>query len=150
MKNVTLYSDGACSGNPGPGGWGCILIYQDTKKILSGYCASATNNQMELTAIIKGLEALKEPCCVEVFSDSAYVTNAFVKGWVKNWIKRGWRKADNSPVLNQDLWQALLKLTQKHQVRFVKVKGHADNELNNRCDQLATNEIKKNRNLSPD
>ena len=137
MKQVTLYTDGACSGNPGPGGWGAILMYGAKKKEISGGEVSTTNNRMELTAVIDGLKQLKYPCAVEVYSDSAYTVNAFQEGWVSSWEKGGWRKADKKPVLNADLWQELLALVRTHQVTFHKVKGHADNPLNNRCDELA-------------
>lgn len=137
MKQVTLYTDGACSGNPGPGGWGAILMYGAKKKEISGGEVSTTNNRMELTAVIEGLKQLKYPCAVEVYSDSAYTVNAFQEGWVSGWEKGGWRKADKKPVLNADLWQELLALVRSHQVTFHKVKGHADNPLNNRCDELA-------------
>lgn len=137
MKQVTLYTDGACSGNPGPGGWGAVLLYGDHRKELSGGERETTNNRMELTAVIEGLRALKVPCCVEIYSDSAYTVNAFTEGWVRGWVKSGWKKADNKPVQNADLWQELLALTQVHSVTFHKVKGHADNALNNRCDELA-------------
>ena len=137
MKQVTLYTDGACSGNPGPWGWGAILMYGAKKKEISGGEVSTTNNRMELTAVIEGLKQLKYPCAVEVYSDSAYTVNAFQEGWVSSWEKGGWRKADKKPVLNADLWQELLALVRTHQVTFHKVKGHADNPLNNRCDELA-------------
>lgn len=137
MKQVTLYTDGACSGNPGPGGWGAILMYGAKKKEISGGEVSTTNNRMELTAVIEGLKQLKYPCAVEVYSDSAYTVNAFQEGWVSGWEKGGWRKADKKPVLNADLWQELIALVRTHQVTFHKVKGHADNPLNNRCDELA-------------
>ena len=138
MKSVTLYTDGACSGNPGAGGWGAVLIYGDFRKGISGGNPSTTNNQMELTAVIEGLRRLKEKCSVDVYSDSAYVVNAFNESWIPNWISRAWRN-----VKNADLWQTLIELTQMHEVRFHKVKGHSDNELNNRCDELARAEIKK-------
>lgn len=137
MKRVLLYTDGACSGNPGPGGWGAILIYGEIKKELSGGKTSTTNNRMELTAVIEGLKRLKFPCIVDIYSDSAYTVNAFQEGWVRNWEKGGWIKADKKPVLNADLWQELISLVRKHQVTFHKVKGHSDNKLNNRCDELA-------------
>ncbi len=137
MKRVLLYTDGACSGNPGPGGWGAILIYGEIKKELSGGETSTTNNRMELTAVIEGLKRLKFPCIVDIYSDSAYTVNAFQEGWVRNWEKGGWIKADKKPVLNADLWQELISLVRKHQVTFHKVKGHSDNQLNNRCDELA-------------
>ena len=143
MKTVTLYTDGACSGNPGPGGWGCILEYQGHEKELCGGEKNTTNNRMELTGVIMGLSALKEPCIVELYSDSKYVLDALQKGWVYGWKKRGWVKSDKKPALNPDLWEELLALTQKHQLRCHWVKGHADNPKNNRCDELAVGEWKK-------
>lgn len=137
MKQVTLYTDGACSGNPGPGGWGAVLLYGEHRKELSGGERETTNNRMELTAVIEGLRALKQPCIVDIYSDSAYTVNAFTQGWVRGWERGNWRKADKKPVLNADLWQELLVLTRVHRVTFHKVKGHADNALNNRCDELA-------------
>ena len=137
MKRVTLYTDGACSGNPGPGGWGAVLLYGEHRRELSGGERETTNNRMEITAVIEGLRVLKFPCEVDVYSDSAYTVNAFTEGWVNGWERFGWKKADKKPVLNADLWQELLALTRKHRVTFHKVKGHADNELNNRCDELA-------------
>ena len=142
MKKVILYTDGACSGNPGVGGWGAVLMYKGAEKRISGACADTTNNRMEVTAVIEGLKCLKEPCEVEVYSDSAYTVNAFLNGWVDEWLKNGFKKSDNKPVLNDDLWRELLQLTQVHCVRFVKVKGHADNEYNNICDKLATDAVK--------
>ena len=143
MKNITLYSDGACSGNPGAGGWACVLIYDEHKKELSGGDKLTTNNKMELTAVIEGLKALKEPCVVDVFSDSAYVINSFNNGWIDNRQKNGWKTADKKDVLNKELWQELLKLSNVHKITWHKVKGHADNELNNRCDELARCEVEK-------
>ena len=143
MTKVTIYTDGACSGNPGPGGWAAILIYGDSKKEISGGNKKTTNNIMELTAILEGLKALKFECDVEVYSDSAYSVNAFNQGWIYNWIKKGWRIADGSPVKNKEIWQEIYELTKKHNVKFIKVKGHSDNELNNRCDELARKEIEK-------
>ena len=143
MKTVTLYTDGACSGNPGPGGWGAILEYMGHEKEMSGGEASTTNNRMELTAVIKGLEALKEPCVVELYSDSKYVIDGLQKGWAESWRKRGWIKSDKKPALNPDLWGQLLDLTEKHTLRYHWVKGHAENEKNNRCDQLAVAESKR-------
>ncbi len=143
MKKVTVYTDGACSGNPGPGGWGALLMYGTAKKELSGFEAGTTNNRMELTAAIEALSALKEPCEVELYTDSAYLCNAFLQRWLQSWQKNGWKKADKKPVENRDLWERLLELTARHSVKFHKVKGHADNEYNNRCDKLATGEIKK-------
>ena len=143
MKNVTVYTDGACSFNPGPGGWGAILIYKSFKKEISGGEKETTNNRMEMMAMIKALSALNEPCNVKLHSDSAYVVNGINEGWLKSWENNGWRSADKKPVKNQDLWQELLALLKKHNVTFVKVKGHADDELNNRCDFLARNEVAK-------
>lgn len=142
MKKVILYTDGACSGNPGVGGWGAVLMYNEHEKRISGAEKETTNNRMEIFAVISGLECLKEPCEVTVYSDSAYTVNAFSNGWVYGWEKSGWKKADNKPVLNVDLWQRLLALTRVHSVKFIKVKGHADNEYNNICDKLATDAIK--------
>lgn len=143
MKTVTLYTDGACSGNPGPGGWGAILEYNGVQKELSGGEESTTNNRMELTAVIRGLEALKEPCIVELYSDSKYVIDALEKGWAVSWRSKGWKKADKKPALNPDLWEVLLLLTMKHQLRYHWVKGHADNPMNNRCDEMAVEQWKK-------
>lgn len=137
MKTVTIYTDGACSGNPGPGGWGAILCYQGAEKELSGGEARTTNNRMELTGVIRALEALKEPCAVELWSDSKYVIDALAKGWAVSWKKRGWIKSDKKPALNPDLWERLLALTEKHEMHYHWVKGHADNEYNNRCDRMA-------------
>ncbi len=137
MKTVTLYTDGACSGNPGPGGWGAILEFNGYEKELSGGESSTTNNRMELTAVIRGLEALKEPCTVELYSDSKYVIDGLEKGWAASWKRRGWVKADKKPALNPDLWERLLELTEIHRLRYHWVKGHADNPKNNRCDELA-------------
>ena len=143
MKTVTIYTDGACSGNPGPGGWGAILEYMGHEKELSGGEKSTTNNRMELTAVIKALEALKEPCTVELYSDSKYVIDALEKGWAVSWRKRGWIKSDKKPALNPDLWEILLQLTMKHEVHYHWVKVHATNPKNNRCDELAVSEWKK-------
>ena len=143
MKNVTIYTDGACSGNPGPGGWGAILRYGEHEKVLSGGEANTTNNRMELTAVISALKLLKEPCEVELWSDSKYVVDAVDKGWVYGWQKKGWRKADNKSALNVDLWEELLPLLKTHDVRWHWVKGHAENEYNNRCDALAVAESRK-------
>ena len=137
MKTVTIYPDGACSGNPGPGGWGAVLRYQGKEKELSGGEAMTTNNRMELTAVIRALEALKEPCAVELWSDSKYVVDALEKGWARSWQKKGWIKADKKPALNPDLWARLLELSEKHELHCHWVKGHADNAFNNRCDALA-------------
>ena len=137
MKTVTIYTDGACSGNPGPGGWGALLRYNGVEKELSGGAAQTTNNRMELTGVISALQALKEPCIVELYSDSKYVIDALEKGWAVSWRKRGWIKSDKKPALNSDLWEKLLTLTEKHRLHYHWVKGHADNEYNNRCDALA-------------
>ena len=142
-KRVTLYTDGACSGNPGIGGWGCVLIFGESRLELSGGEPETTNNRMELTAVIAGLERLKYPCRVEVYSDSAYVVNAFMQDWVSGWKRGNWRKADKKPVLNADFWNRLISLTEIHEVEFHKVKGHADNALNNRCDELARGAVEK-------
>lgn len=143
MKTVTLYTDGACSGNPGPGGWGAILKYGAHEKELSGGAAETTNNRMELTAVIEGLSILKESCEVELYSDSKYVIDALSKGWVYSWQKNGWKKADKKPALNVDLWEKLLALLERHTLHYHWVKGHAENEYNNRCDALAVAESKK-------
>ena len=143
MKNVTLYTDGACSGNPGAGGWGCVLIYKGAQKEFSGAEDNTTNNRMELMAVIVGLEKLKERCEVDIYSDSAYVTNAFLQNWISGWVLNNWKGADKKEVKNKDLWQRLYTLTGKHKVVWHKVKGHADNELNNLCDKLATTAIKE-------
>ncbi len=143
MKTVTLYTDGACSGNPGPGGWGAILEYGGLRKELSGGEDSTTNNRMELTAVIRGLQALKEPCVVTLYSDSKYVISALQKGWAKGWRSRGWVKGDKQPALNPDLWETLLSLAEVHSLRCHWVKGHADNPMNNRCDAMAVAEWKK-------
>ena len=142
MKEIDIYTDGACSGNPGPGGWGVVLLYQGNRKELSGYQPETTNNRMELFAAIQGLSALKESCIVNLYSDSSYLINAFEKGWIANWQRNGWKTSTKSPVENQDLWKLLLMHTSKHDVRFIKVKGHSTNDLNNRCDELATTAIK--------
>ena len=137
MKTVEIYTDGACSGNPGPGGWGAILRYGGHEKELSGGEAMTTNNRMELTGVIAALEALKESCTVELWSDSKYVIDALDKGWAVKWRQNGWKKPDKKAALNPDLWERLLDLTEKHEMRYHWVKGHAENEYNNRCDALA-------------
>lgn len=142
MKSVIIYTDGACSGNPGPGGWAAVLAFGEHRKEISGFMPGTTNNRMELFAAISGLGQLKESCIVDLYSDSAYLVNAFEKNWIMNWQKNGWKTADKSPVENQDLWRLLLTIVKKHQVVFHKVKGHSDNVDNNRCDELATGEIK--------
>ena len=143
MKTVTIYTDGACSGNPGPSGWGAILQYGRFQKELSGGEEQTTNNRMELTGVITALEALTEPCVVELWSDSKYVIDALQKGWAKGWRKRGWVKSDKKPALNSDLWEKLLDLTEEHEMRYHWVKGHADNPFNNRCDELAVEARKR-------
>jgi len=142
MKQVTIYTDGACSGNPGPGGWGAVLMFNEFRKEMSGFDPQTTNNRMELTAAIEALCALKEPCEVKLYSDSAYLVNAFQQKWLDNWQKRNWVKSDKKPVENQDLWKELLRLTGVHVVTWIKVKGHASNKENNRCDELATGAIR--------
>ena len=142
MEIVTIYTDGACSGNPGPGGWGAILFCGENRKEISGGKKETTNNVMEVTAVIEALKLLKYPCEVTVYSDSAYVVNCFEQGWIYNWKKNGWRTSGKEPVKNQELWEELYELTQVHRVAFKKVKGHSDNEHNNRCDELARNAIK--------
>ena len=144
MKNVTIYTDGACSGNPGPGGWGCVLIYNniEKKKKLSGGKLNTTNNEMEISAVINGLKALKEPCAVDIYSDSSYVVNSFKNNWIENWVQNGWLTSTKQSVKNKELWEELYSLTKVHNVTFHKVKGHADNKYNNICDELARNAIK--------
>lgn len=137
MKEVILYTDGACSGNPGPGGWGALLIWNGTEKEISGGELNTTNNRMEMRAIIEGLRALKEKCHVKIHSDSALIINAFNQNWINNWQKKGWKKSNKKPVENQDLWNEMLKVMRPHKVDWVKVKGHSTNELNNRVDRIA-------------
>lgn len=144
MEKVVIYTDGACSGNPGPGGWGTILIYKNVKKEISGYMENTTNNIMEITAVIEGLKLLKYECEVEIYSDSAYVVNAFNNHWIEGWRKKNWINSSKEPVKNKELWQELYDLTKQHDVKFIKVKGHSDNEYNNRCDELARLAIKGN------
>lgn len=143
MKTVTVYTDGACSGNPGPGGWAAILQYNGAEKVLRGGEARTTNNRMELLGVISALEALKEPCRVELYSDSKYVIDALQKRWVWGWKARGWIKSDKKPALNRDLWERLLPLVEKHEMVYHWIKGHAETEENNRCDQLAVAESKR-------
>ena len=143
MKKIDIYTDGACSGNPGAGGYACILVYGKKEKEISGGAADTTNNRMELSAVIAGLSALKEPCEVTITSDSKYVIDALEKGWARGWQKRGWVKSDKKPALNPDLWQTLLSLCDTHEVHCHWVKGHAENEYNNRCDQQAVLESQK-------
>ena len=143
MKHVDIYTDGACSGNPGPGGYGAILVYGGREKELSGGDKLTTNNKMELTAVIVALEALKEPCQVTVTTDSKYVSDAITQGWARSWKAKGWKKADGKPALNCELWDRLLTLLDIHEVEFVWVKGHAGHPYNERCDTLAVNYYKK-------
>ena len=140
-KKVTIYTDGACSGNPGPGGWGVVLLYGRQQKELSGAEVATTNQRMELTAALQALQALKEPCEVVLFSDSAYLINAFNQHWLNNWQRNGWLNAKKQPVENQDLWKALLAVSKTHQVSWQKVKGHAGDKYNERCDELARQAI---------
>ncbi|EPR13331.1 ribonuclease HI [Ruminiclostridium papyrosolvens] len=144
MKQVEIYTDGACSGNPGAGGWGAVLMYGEHKVEISGFEKSTTNNKMELTAAYEALKRLKEPCKVNLYSDSAYLVNAFLQGWLDKWIKNGWKRNKNEEVKNVELWKELVRLADTHEIKWIKVKGHADNVYNNRCDKLATDEIKKN------
>jgi len=141
MKSVKLYTDGACSGNPGPGGWGAILVYRSVEKEMCGGERETTNNRMEMTAVIRGLEALKEPCEVELVSDSKYVIDGLSKGWAASWQIKNWKKPDGSPALNPDLWERLLALTSVHKMSYVWIKGHAGHPYNERCDALAVASI---------
>lgn len=143
MKKIEMYTDGACSGNPGAGGYACILVYAGREKVISGGEAMTTNNRMEMTAVIEGLSALKEPCRVTVTSDSKYVIDAITLGWVYSWKKNGWKKSDKKPALNVDLWEKLLELLDKHEVEFVWIKGHDGHDFNERCDALAVEESRK-------
>lgn len=143
MKDVIVYTDGACSNNPGPGGWAAVLMYGENRKEISGGEEVTTNNRMELTAVIKALSSLKEPCRVKVHSDSAYIVNCFKQKWHQNWARNGWMTASKKPVENKDLWEQLLELTRQHEVEFVKVKGHSDVTWNNRCDELARSAVPK-------
>ena len=145
---IFLYTDGAASGNPGPGGYGVVLKCAGIQKEMSEGFALTTNNRMELTAVIKGLEALKESCEITLYTDSKYVSDAFNQGWIYAWMKKGWKKADNKPVLNKELWQRLYELWKMHDITLVWVKGHADNPWNNRCDELATSAIKEYRRMN--
>lgn len=143
MKEVTIYTDGACSNNPGPGGYCAILMYNGAEKVVSGGELETTNNRMELLGVINGLKALKMSCAVKIYSDSQYIVDAINKEWVVSWKARGWKTSDKNPVKNLDLWQELLELLTKHKVEFIKVKGHSDNEHNNRCDEIARAEVAK-------
>lgn len=142
QKTVILYTDGACSGNPGPGGWGALLIWNGKERELSGGAAQTTNNRMEMNAVIEGLKAIKEPCRVKIHSDSALIINAFNQNWIKNWKKRGWKKANKKPVENRDLWEKMLTVMKPHTVEWIKVKGHSTDERNNRVDRIAVNASK--------
>ena len=145
IMNVIIYTDGACSGNPGPGGWACVLIYGPHMQEYSGYDPLTTNNRMELTAAIRALRCLKRSCEVDLYSDSAYLVNAFQNGWLQNWLKNGWKTSAKKPVENRDLWEELIALSRIHRIQFFKVRGHADNRWNNRCDELAVSEIQKHK-----
>lgn len=149
-KRVNIYTDGACSGNPGPGGWAAILEFGAHRKEISGYMAGTTNNRMELFAAISGLGALKEACDVCLYSDSSYLIQAFNNGWIENWKRNGWKTSSGSQVENQDLWFILMAQTKKHHIEFIKVKGHADHPQNNRCDELARAAIDEYRKINPD
>jgi len=142
-KNIIVFTDGACSGNPGPGGWGALLQWNDTEREMSGSARNTTNNRMEMRAVIEALNALTEPCCVKVHSDSALVVNAFKQGWIKSWKKKGWKTSKNKPVQNRDLWEEMLSAMQHHKVEWIKVKGHSDNVRNNRVDRLAVEASRK-------
>ena len=141
MKEIDLYTDGACSGNPGVGGYGIVLIYNDYMKEFSGYNENTTNNQMEITAVIEGLKKIKEPCKINIYTDSAYTMNAFSEGWIDSWVQNNWKTANKKPVKNKELWLELINLLSVHEVVWNKVKGHADNKYNNRCDELARKAI---------
>ena len=143
MKKVKIYTDGACSGNPGDGGWCAILIYNNNEKVISGYVPDTTNNRMEMLSVIEALSALKEPCSVEIFSDSEYVVDSINLNRVDDWIKNGWKTSAKTAVKNVDLWEQILALLKTHKVTLIKVKGHSDNEYNNRCDKIAVSEYKK-------
>ncbi len=143
LPEVILYTDGACSGNPGPGGWGALLMWKGKEKEITGGAPDTTNNRMEMKAVIEGLKALKKPCHVKIHSDSALIVNTFKQNWIENWQKRGWRKSNKKPVENRDLWEAMLKAMEPHKIDWIKVKGHADNQLNNRVDELAVQASQK-------
>lgn len=144
MKNIVIYTDGACSYNPGPGGWAAVLIYNGIEKEISGYCPNTTNNRMELQAVISALELVKEKCIIDIYTDSAYIYNAFKDDWISSWINNGWRTSSKKQVLNDDLWKKLINLNNFHTINWHKVKGHSTDKYNNRCDELARNEITKN------
>lgn len=141
MKRVVIYTDGACSVNPGPGGWGCVLIFNGIEKEFSGFENDTTNNRMEMLAVIQALSKLKEPCEIDLYSDSAYVVNAFIKDWITSWQQKEWKNAEKKPVKNVDLWKQMLELVNTHKVTWHKVKGHSNVEYNNRCDALARGEV---------
>ena len=141
MQKVIIYTDGACSGNPGPGGYGAILMYENNKKEISGGSKQTTNNIMEITAVVEALKLLKFACDVDVYSDSSYVVNAIEKKWIEKWQRNGWKTSSKEPVKNKELWEELDLLIKKHNIKFIKVKGHSDNKYNNRCDELARNAI---------
>lgn len=143
LPEVILYTDGACSGNPGPGGWGALLLWKGKEREMTGGALDTTNNRMEMMAVIEGLKALKKPCHVKIHSDSALIVNTFKKGWIENWQKKGWKKSNKKPVENRDLWEKMLKAMKPHTIEWIKVKGHADNQLNNRVDRLAVSASKK-------
>ena len=142
MKKVVIYTDGACSGNPGRGGWGAVLIYNGKERELSGVAENTTNNQMELTAVVEALSMLKEECEVDLYSDSAYVVNAFQQNWIDSWLKNNWRNSQKKPVANRELWEKLISLTEKHTVKFLKVAGHSGDKYNEICDKLATKDLR--------
>ena len=141
MEEISIYTDGACSGNPGPGGWGAILMMDNYKKEISGSNKETTNNIMELTAVVEALRLVKRPCKIKLYSDSAYVVNGFKQGWIYNWLKKNWKTADGKDVKNKELWEELYNFTKIHEIEFIKVKGHSDNQYNNRCDELARGAI---------
>ncbi|NBC65795.1 MAG: ribonuclease HI [Bacteroidetes bacterium] len=143
LPEVILYTDGACSGNPGPGGWGALLLWKGKEKEITGGAHDTTNNRMEMKAVIEGLKALNKPCHVKIHSDSALIVNTFKQGWIKNWQKKGWKKSNKKPVENRDLWEEMLTAMEPHKIDWIKVKGHADNQLNNRVDELAVRASKK-------
>ena len=145
VKAVTIYTDGACSGNPGPGGWAAILMFGEHERVITGYEKLTTNNRMELSAVVEALAALKEPVRAAVHTDSAYIANAFNQNWIEGWLRRGWKTSHKKPVKNRDLWERLIELTKTHTVEFVKVKGHADDDLNNRVDGLAVMALENGR-----
>lgn len=144
MKEIDIYTDGACSFNPGPGGWGAVLIYKDVEKRVSGFVPNTTNNRMELQAVISALDMLKEQCKVNIYTDSAYIFNAFTNNWIEKWQVNQWKTSNKKDVLNKDLWEKLIEYSAYHQINWNKVKGHADDKYNNICDELARGEITKN------